>query len=209
MRIGGQDCGINKTELTAQIKNAFMPAQLPGCENIAYDNSGIYLDVEEIKQNYSGKLWHELDHAFLWENRDGIYFFSKEAFKYYIPAFMIAAIENFDEMDDVPDIVVGAFTYKERSDIVEQRERLESYDPIPGMQKLDDMDEFEKIALGHLQAWQENFLERMRMFDGQQIQAIINYLKYMEQYYEMDELYEDPKIAIERLAGLGYGVQGI
>ncbi|MDR3296165.1 MAG: hypothetical protein LBT26_10130 [Clostridiales Family XIII bacterium] len=109
-----------KEKLIESIRAAFMGEQYPGDMDIVYDNTGYYLDVEEIKQKLIGKSWQEADKEFLFSERnDASHFFSKAGFKYYIPAFMAAAVAYYDEMDDLPDTLIGKFTFPEERDIAE------------------------------------------------------------------------------------------
>ena len=99
---------MDKDIVINSIRKIFALEKYPGDENLAYDGQDDY-EIDLIKQNFIGKLWQNLDNDFILENRNSIYFFSKYAFKYYLPAFMIAIIENFDELDDLPNIIIGGF----------------------------------------------------------------------------------------------------
>ena len=182
---------MDKNELIKTIKMAFIEEKYPGDHDIVYDNSGQYLDVEETRQNFSGKLWHELDNDFLFYNRDGLFFFSKNGFKYYLPAFMIAAIKDFNEIDEVPDIVIGQLLLPDRD------EMLSFYGGLS--QKHED---YKKMMLknfdNHFKECQETFFKRVNEFNIEQCKAIKLFLEYMEKY--TDELYEshNPKTCLER-----------
>ncbi|MDR1460961.1 MAG: hypothetical protein LBI78_04895 [Campylobacteraceae bacterium] len=191
---------MEKSELIELIKTAFMSNKMPDDNDIVYDP----LTADEgIEQVYSGKLWYELDYKFILENRNGIYFFSKNAFRYFIPAFMIATIEYFEETDDVSAVVVNIFTLPEKADTVKKFNSLKSYNNSIGYDE-----ELMKELIKSTDGQREWFLERMSSFNDMQCKSVIKYLKYMEQY--KDELYNDPKISYERYwRRYGYKGNGI
>jgi hypothetical protein len=191
---------MEKDELIQLIKSAFLFEPMPNGDDIVYDPQTADEGIEQI---YSGKLWYELDYKFILENRNGIYFFSNNAFKYFIPAFMIASIEYFEETDDVPAVVVSIFTLPEKADIVNQFNYLKLYNNSIGHDE-----ELMKELLKNNDDQRKWFLERMSVFNESQCKTIIKYLKYMEQY--KDDLYNDPKIAYERYwRRFGYKGNGI
>lgn len=89
---------MNKTEsLKDQIRKAFVHAAYPGDENLRGSNQGDepYLLEEEFK----GKTdWRSLDAHFIDQAPDGfgtaLSFFSSEAFRFYLPAYLIADIDE-------------------------------------------------------------------------------------------------------------------
>jgi hypothetical protein len=191
---------MENNELIKIIKEAFISEEYPGDNNLAYSDNGCF-DVEEIKQNFTGKLWHALDKDFLLKNRESIYFFSKAAFKYYIPAFMLATIQYYDDMDDLPDRIIGVFLLPEKEDIIEMSKKLKSFPQIEGIKTINygEYDAYIKTSLQSFEETREYFFEKANEFNKGQRNAIKMYLEYMEKY--QDDLYNDPKVALERYWG--------
>jgi len=108
-------------KLIEKIKKAFVNTQYPGDENIVhktqYDN-----EVAECEKKFLGKKWQEVD----WNTIDnegwasGCAFLTNEAYRYYLPAYMIAIIEKYDDMINSVDAVVSSLRFPNTSE--EQKE---------------------------------------------------------------------------------------
>ena len=191
---------MDKDIVINSIRKIFALEKYPGDENLAYDGQDDY-EIDLIKQNFIGKLWQNLDNDFILENRNSIYFFSKYAFKYYLPAFMIAIIENFDELDDLPNIIIGMLLVPEREDIIKTYDKVKSYPPIPEIKNQltnDDYDYLKESMLKTFERDRQWIYELLNEFNMEQCCAIKMFLEYMQKYE--DELYEsnNPKIVLER-----------
>jgi hypothetical protein len=187
---------MNKEEIIETIKKAFIAEKYPGDDKLV--DKIIYPEEEEIVENFTGKLWYELKNDFLLNFRDNIYFLSKCALKYYIPAFMIATVKDFNKMDDIPDMIIGVFLLPEKEDIIKLYQNVKSFEPIEGITDTIDYNKCEKMALDFFERDRKIFYERMNEFNNEQCKAITLYLEYMKQY--KNELWEnnDPQIALDR-----------
>ncbi|MDR3294674.1 MAG: hypothetical protein LBT26_02425 [Clostridiales Family XIII bacterium] len=187
-----------KEKLIESIRAAFMGEQYPGDMDIVYDNTGFYLDVEEIKQKLIGKSWQEADKEFLFSERnDAPHFFSKAGFKYYIPAFMTAAVAYYDEMDDLPDALIGKFTFPEERDIAELEAAAKAGNALLPQFAAEPGDFFQR-RLGGLAEEQRRFAEYMAEFNDAQCKVIRAFLEYMQRCYDRGDLYNNPAVAVER-----------
>jgi hypothetical protein len=64
---------------------------------------------------FSGRPWWKLDVASLVYHRAALYMFTPEVLRYYLPAFMIAALEEPENSDEIPHLIIWHFAdYKER-----------------------------------------------------------------------------------------------
>lgn len=72
------------------IKAAFPDAPPP--RNVLARNAN-YLEVRELANEFSGKRWQDLDDDFVLEHYDVLPLLSPAGFQYYLPAFMLRAIE--------------------------------------------------------------------------------------------------------------------
>jgi hypothetical protein len=191
---------MEKEELIQLIKSVFLFEPIPNDDDIAYGSSG-----EGIEKNFKGKIWYDLDKEFILENYDALGFFTDNALKYYLPAFMLATIRDYEEMDDVPARVVSYLTLPELADIVVLVNNLKT-GPDPDPKWFDD--NFMKTLLKNQEDLRKKFLGQMSIFNDTQCKTIIKYLKYMEQY--KDDLYDDPKISYERYwRRFGYKGNGV
>ncbi|MDR1461091.1 MAG: hypothetical protein LBI78_05545, partial [Campylobacteraceae bacterium] len=166
----------------------------PGDSNLAYDNASVYPEYENLKNKFKGKQWYELENEFIFNEKDSLFFFGKKGFKYFIPAFMIASIEAFDETDNLPDIVIGKFTLPTEIDdiILANQIKLDSIN----RQNPERLNDFFRNSLKEKNKQIHTFIDCMIDFNKEQCKSIRDFLEYMTKY--SDELYNDPQIAIER-----------
>jgi hypothetical protein len=85
--------------LAARIKEVFAARDYPGDDNLVYDNSGYDLELVEIAEAFRGKHWRELSPEMLRYHHSALSFFASAAFRYYLLAFMLGAIEHSEEID--------------------------------------------------------------------------------------------------------------
>ena len=186
---------MEKEEIIVKIKKAFEKEQYPGDKFIVYDNTGYDLECVDISMAFKGKQWNNLHDNFLFEERDSIYFFSKEGFKYYLPAYMIVAVKEFDKMDTLPDIVIHKLTLPTEIDTVLMANGIKQYRIDKQFSSID----FNKFLQNSLKVKNKeihNFILYMNEFNSIQKTAIKLFLEYMISYSE--ELIYDPYIALER-----------
>jgi hypothetical protein len=185
---------LDKLELIKNIRNAFISEEYPGDSNLASNNASVYPEYENLKNKFKGKQWYELENEFIFNEKDSLFFLSKKGFKYFIPAFMIASIEEFDEMDDLPNIVIGKFTLPADIDdiILANKIKLSNMD----WQNPEKLSDFFQSTLKEKNKQIHTFIEYMIEFNKEQCKSIRDFLEYMVKY--SDELYNDPQITIDR-----------
>jgi hypothetical protein len=99
-------------------------------------------------------------------------------------------------MDDLPDKIIGMFLLPEKEDIIQTYKKLKSFPPIEGITNTLNYDEYMEMGLQFFEENQKGFFERINEFNKNQRNVIKMYLEYMQEY--KDDLYYDPKIALER-----------
>ncbi len=97
--------------MARRVEEVFTEQAYPGDENIVayygYKTPG-YPSLPE--EGYVGQDWRTMSLDHLVEYRDYIVFLSPEAFRYFLPGFLIASLLHPDESDTLVDNVVGALT---------------------------------------------------------------------------------------------------
>ena len=93
-----------------QIEEAFADVRYPGDANLVYDTSGHHLECNQIAELFRGKHWRELTLEFLVPNRDSLCFFSPAAYRFYLPAYLLATLADPVEADLMLDSVVNRLT---------------------------------------------------------------------------------------------------
>src|SRR6266542_5113172 len=91
---------MEAAEIICLFDEAWREVPYPGDENIV---SPGYYDDEDIVNYFGGTTWRGHDPAQLRAHSSAFEFFTPEAFRYWLPAFIIAAIENPEEVDVVVD----------------------------------------------------------------------------------------------------------
>lgn len=90
---------LNQTKrlLREQIAHAFADVPYPGDDNIGYSHEDY--ESESITQWLRGRHWSELRLDSLLEHNGSLLFMTDEAYRYYLPAYLLACLE------DAPDMV--------------------------------------------------------------------------------------------------------
>jgi hypothetical protein len=154
--------------LKSQIRDAFADIEYPGDWCLRGSNEGD--EPLLLEQEFKGKTdWRNLDPAFIDQAPDGfssaLSFFSDEAFRFYLPAYLIAHIDGL----------------------------LERSDPVFHLcHRLDDASRDEKVNSRRYgeRTWFDEAIHKFAMFTRPQAAAIVAYLRFIS---ERDE-YEQPVI---------------
>jgi hypothetical protein len=128
---------LNRDAVRRRIVAAFAAARYPGDDNIGYDKTGEHLECKQVADYFRGTRWQDVDLAFLrkyGERADAsacLTFMSPEAFRYYLPAFLLVVAESFDEADLLVQTVVSSITPRRdqsnRALVEFVRKRLEGF----------------------------------------------------------------------------------
>lgn len=94
---------MNKQELNKLIRNAFRNTPYPKSKlTNTYDDEG-------VADFFSGKSWTGHSVSDLRFYAVAISFFEPEAFRYFLPAFMLAELEDPEEADIIGESIVFSF----------------------------------------------------------------------------------------------------
>jgi len=93
---------MNVAEVIRSIESAWRDVAYPGDNKIFTPDSH---DDEDIVNYFRGTTWRGHEPAKLRAHSSAFTFFTPEAFHYWLPAFMIAAIENPEEADVIVDYI--------------------------------------------------------------------------------------------------------
>lgn len=86
--------------LREQIEEAFRDSVYPGHSNIVYDLR--YADCREVAEAFKAKHWKDVPLEVLLHYHESLSFFSDEAFRFYLPAYLLIAVERYGEADVIP-----------------------------------------------------------------------------------------------------------
>ncbi|MBI2926570.1 MAG: hypothetical protein HYY24_12820 [Verrucomicrobia bacterium] len=100
---------MNATEVIQLIEDAWREVVYPGDSKIFTPDS---YDDEDITRYFRGTTWRGHEPADLRAHSSAFTFFTPEAFHYWLPAFMIAAIQSPEEADVVVDYIPWSVSNK-------------------------------------------------------------------------------------------------
>ncbi len=87
-----------------EIRNAFGDMPYPGTEYITNDLEGNDLERKQIRKGFSRyENWQDVPCELLLQERDALPLFEPQGFRFYLPAYMLFALEDFT------DICVGGW----------------------------------------------------------------------------------------------------
>jgi hypothetical protein len=84
-------------EVVRLVESSFENRPYPGDDNIG---------VHDIEEGFMGKRWKDITHQLLWNHRDEIGSLTPDAFRYYLPAFLLAVLQSSEKLDAFPIIFI-------------------------------------------------------------------------------------------------------
>lgn len=96
-------------ELVRKIRSSFKETPYPGDNNIGIG----WPDGDEVEDAFKGKDWKDLSPELLFDHRDKLPFLQPEAFRFYLPAYLLAVLFHYGKMDTLIENLpfnLGAFT---------------------------------------------------------------------------------------------------
>ena len=156
---------MNKRDkIKALIQNAFADARYPGDGHLRNSDEGNepYL----LERDFKGRSdWRTLDAAFLDQAPDrygtALSFFSNEAFRFYLPAYLLADLDGLLEQQDPVYHLTHGLTDSERNQCIN-----------PG-------------RYGQ-ETWFDYASTRFSIFNEKEVAAIVEYLGYKLRHAEFD-----------------------
>lgn len=97
-----------------KINKAFDSAVYPGDKNIGDQPPGVCLETDAIVEFFHGKQWQDITLEELQEGYKGdasacLAFMTPEAYRFYVPAYMLIALSNYNEADVTADTAINSF----------------------------------------------------------------------------------------------------
>lgn len=116
--------------LRREIEGAFADAKYPGDDKLVYDDSGGHLECNEVATAFKGKQWKEVPLDVLRYHSAGLFFFTPEAYRFYLPAYLIAAALNYQDVDTLPgSLIFSLIPPADARDLASYRRRIEGLTP--------------------------------------------------------------------------------
>lgn len=112
-------------DVRRSIVEAWSDARYPGDDAIAYDQTGRHLECTQVADFFRGKRWPQVTLAALRGYRGDasacLAFMLPEAFRYYLPAYMLIALDDCAEADVIADSALDMLTPGEQREYWNER----------------------------------------------------------------------------------------
>jgi len=99
-----------KKFLINMIIEAFSAVLYPGDDKILIDSTGLDLESNQIADVFRGKKWNEILLDDLRRHHKAVFFFTPEAYRYYLPAYLRATLQHYKRAGTIPFTVVFSLT---------------------------------------------------------------------------------------------------
>lgn len=192
---------LDPKTLTVRIDNSFGAMSYPGDELIVRDNSGSDLESERVKAALKGRHWRDVSFETLERLRSALPFLSGDGYRFYIPAFMVLSIIDFERAGDIADEVVRSLTMPLPADV--ERIRELAAEASPALQPF-DAPEWDQVMEMVRETFREGgvaestFSERVGDFDAAQASVIREFLEYLRDVHGDEFPDSEPETALER-----------
>lgn len=164
-----------KENIIEQIKDAFGENKSPGDPYLQPYPVGYNLS-DEIKEFKGIQRWQDASAKLLDENPDAIYFFSEAGFRLFLPAYLIADLNN--ELECVEPLFHLVFGFSEKFVTLPMGDK--EVNKLIGKSELVNPIQYGAVT------WLDRYRFRLSIFTREEAQAIVAYLKYKknETYYD-------------------------
>ena len=154
-----------------KIRKAFSDVDCPANMEIVseLDDSS---EAQELRNSLRGKNWRDIDASFL-NNYfiQGIFFLEHQAYRYFLPAFLLASVREYGRCFDITSDIVATLLHP----VTEQRVFRSAVSP-------------EDVY---------TFTCRMRGLTYLQVEVIVDYLKFLCDYHLSDFINNEPRFALD------------
>ena len=83
----------------------------PGAEQIVNDLGGGDLERKQIREEFSRyEDWRDVPRELLQREQDALPMFEPQGFRFYLPAYMLFSVEDYEGADIIPECIVGLLT---------------------------------------------------------------------------------------------------
>lgn len=94
-----------------EIRDAFGDMPYPGTEYLTNDLEGNDLERKQIREGFSRyENWQDVPRELLVQERDALPLFEPQGFRFYLPAYMLFALEDYEGADMIPESIVHSLT---------------------------------------------------------------------------------------------------
>ncbi len=97
-----------------KIHESFDNIPYPGDKNIGAHPPGVCLETDAVVEFFHGKQWQDITLEELQEGYKGdasacLDFMTPDAYRFYVPAYMLIALSNYNDADVIADTAINSF----------------------------------------------------------------------------------------------------
>lgn len=171
--------------LLRQLDEGFRDLPIPPAERLIRGDSIYSLEASETHEKFCGRHWRDLSFADLRGESAALSFFTPEAFRFFLPAFIRISLLDPEAADLIPDAILwslalsgDATVWDKKRDLYLEAARAHNIPAtlISELAPVDDpdLDDFRK--------------KRIAALAPSQRQAVISFIQFMRKYKPAGEL---------------------
>jgi hypothetical protein len=107
---------MSVAELRAAIADAFAAVPPPGPAALVSGDRDYDPEYRHVAEAFEGKHWRELSPAFIREHRDALPLLTPAAFRFFLPAYLLACLDGAHDLDTAPLSVAASLSPPEPRD---------------------------------------------------------------------------------------------
>jgi hypothetical protein len=96
---------IRRAALRRRIAEAFSSAAYPGDDHLAASNDPAHVECARLALALRGQRWQDVPLDVL-RHHYTLSFFSPEGFRYFLPAYVLACVDAYEDAGNIPDSLV-------------------------------------------------------------------------------------------------------
>jgi len=186
---------MDPAHVLREVIDSFSDVAYPGDDRIVEGFSGEDLERQRIAEQFRGHRWAGMPLEVLIENTGALAFFTPEAFRYYLPAYILVALSLYEDANTIPSDLVSALTLPTEHDTALVREVLAR---VPGS-AVEALEEADALAQFYRSgAAERRFADRVTGLSPAQATSIRKALEYLRDAYGQDFPILGPQVALER-----------
>lgn len=191
---------IDPVTLVLHINESFGAGVYPGDDKIVRDNTGSDLESTRIRETLRGYHWRDVAFDVLERLRFALPFLSTEGYRFYLPAYMVMPVIDFERAGVIADEVVRSLTPPRPSDVDRMRDVAAQHpegQPL-GAGEWDEILDMASNAYASGGPAEATFLERVSGFTTAQRKVIREFLQFMQEAHGDDFPGGEPGQALRR-----------
>jgi hypothetical protein len=98
-----------RAEIAQEIESSFATNVYPGDDKLVINSQ--HYEADDVMQDFSGKSWKEINLELAYKHRLSFPLFTPEAFRYYLPGMLIAALQAPTGSENNPSEILEFIFY--------------------------------------------------------------------------------------------------